>query len=144
MCSSPISNPAVPLNVIFVHGWACSWRDWSGVISCLFDYVQIGVVKFPGSPDAGPLEGAISLSECAAHVIAQADELGFERFAVVGHSMAHGLPSNWRHIGVIAFLTFLWWMAAMCLKIRMQRSHVWRGNLRSLASLGGRKQLSRQ
>ena len=99
MCSSPISNPAVPLNVIFVHGWACSWRDWSGVISCLFDYVQIGVVKFPGSPDAGPLEGAISLSECAAHVIAQADELGFERFAVVGHSMgariAVELAAHW-------------------------------------------------
>jgi pimeloyl-ACP methyl ester carboxylesterase len=100
MCSSPISNPAVPLNVIFVHGWACGWQDWSGVISRLSDNVQIGVVKLPGSPDAEPLEGAISLSECAAHVIAHADELGFERFAVVGHSMgariAIELAANWQ------------------------------------------------
>jgi pimeloyl-ACP methyl ester carboxylesterase len=100
MCSSHISNPAVPLNVIFVHGWACGWQDWSGVISRLSDIVQIGVVKLPGSPDAEPLEGAISLSECAAHVVAHADELGFERFAVVGHSMgariAIELAANWQ------------------------------------------------
>lgn len=87
MCSSPISNRSEPLNVIFVHGWACGWQDWSGVISRLSDDVKVGVVKLPGSPDAAPLEGAISLGDCAAHVIALADDLGFERFALVGHSM---------------------------------------------------------
>lgn len=100
MCSSPISNPAVPLNVIFVHGWACGWQDWSGVISRLSDNVQIGVVKLPGSPDAEPLEGAISLGDCAAHLIAHADDLGFERFALVGHSMgariAIELAAHWQ------------------------------------------------
>jgi pimeloyl-ACP methyl ester carboxylesterase len=100
MCSSPISNPAVPLNVIFVHGWACGWQDWSGVISRLSDNVQTGVVKLPGSPDAEPLEGAISLGDCAAHLIAHADDLGFERFALVGHSMgariAIELAGHWQ------------------------------------------------
>ena len=100
MCSRPISTRPEPLNVVFVHGWACGWQDWSGVISRLSDDVQIGVVKLPGSPDAVPLEGAISLSKCATHVIAQADELGFERFAVVGHSMgariAIELAANWQ------------------------------------------------
>jgi pimeloyl-ACP methyl ester carboxylesterase len=100
MCSSPISTRPEPLNVVFVHGWACGWQDWSGVTSRLSDDFQIGVVKLPGSPDAVPLKGAISLSECAAHVIAHADELGFERFAVVGHSMgariAIELAANWQ------------------------------------------------
>jgi pimeloyl-ACP methyl ester carboxylesterase len=100
MCSSPISTRPEPLNVVFVHGWACGWQDWSGVTSRLSDDFQIGVVKLPGSPNAVPLKGAISLSECAAHVIAHADELGFERFAVVGHSMgariAIELAANWQ------------------------------------------------
>jgi pimeloyl-ACP methyl ester carboxylesterase len=100
MCSSPISTRPEPLNVVFVHGWACGWQDWSGVTSRLSDDVQIGVVKLPGSPNAVPLKGAISRSECAAYVIAHVDELGFERFAVVGHSMgtriAIELAANWR------------------------------------------------
>ena len=99
MCSSPISNRSEQLNVIFVHGWACGWQDWSGVISRLSDDLNVGVVKLPGSPDAAPLEGTISLSDCAAHVIALADELGFERFALVGHSMgariAIELAAHW-------------------------------------------------
>jgi len=75
------------LNVIFVHGWGCGWQDWSDVSSLIPDSVQIGIAKLPGSPDAVQLEGAISLNDCAAHVIAHADELGFDRFALVGHSM---------------------------------------------------------
>jgi pimeloyl-ACP methyl ester carboxylesterase len=46
------------------------------------------------------LEGAISLSDCAAHVIAYANGLGFDRFALVGHSMgariAVELAANWQ------------------------------------------------
>lgn len=100
MCPSSISNRPKPLNVIFVHGWACGWQDWSAVASRFSDDVKVGVVKLPGSPDAAPLEGAISLCDCAAHVIAFADELGFERFAVVGHSMgariAIELAAHWQ------------------------------------------------
>ncbi len=87
MFSTPPSEPADPLNVVFVHGWACGWQDWSCVTSILPDNVRIGLAKLPGSPDAVPLRGAISLSDCAAHVISQANDLGFERFALVGHSM---------------------------------------------------------
>ncbi len=100
MCSSPISNPAEPLNVIFVHGWACGWQDWSSVSSLLSDSVHIALAKLPGSPEAVSLEGAISLSDCAAHVIAHANDLGFNRFALVGHSMgariAIELAANWQ------------------------------------------------
>jgi len=99
MRSSPQSDLAEPLKVIFVHGWACGWQDWSGVSSLLSDSVQIGVVKLPGSPDSVPLEDEISLSDCAAHVIAHANDLGFERFALVGHSMgariAIELAAHW-------------------------------------------------
>lgn len=87
MRSSPSSDPAEPLNVLFVHGWGCGWQDWSDVSSLLPDSVHIGLARLPGSPDAVSLEGAISLSDCAAHVIAQANDLGFDRFALVGHSM---------------------------------------------------------
>lgn len=100
MRSSSLSDPAEPLNVIFVHGWACGWQDWSGVSSLLPDSVHIGLAKLPGSPEAVSLEGAISLSDCAAHVIAHANDLGFDRFALVGHSMgariAIELAANWQ------------------------------------------------
>ena len=100
MCSSPLSDQAESLNVIFVHGWACGWQDWSGVSSRLPDNVHIGLAKLPGSPDAVSLEGAISLSDCAAYVIAYANDLGFDRFALVGHSMgariAIELAANWQ------------------------------------------------
>ncbi|WP_171182125.1 alpha/beta fold hydrolase [Ruegeria sp. HKCCD8929] len=100
MRSSLSSDPAEPLNVIFVHGWACGWRDWSGVTSLLPDGVHIGLAKLPGSPEAVSLEGATSLSDCAAHVIALANDLGFDRFALVGHSMgariAIELAVNWQ------------------------------------------------
>jgi esterase len=75
------------MNVIFVHGWACGSRDWSTVTSILPASVQIGLAKLPGSPEAVSLEGAISLSDCAAHIIAYANDLDFDRFALVGHSM---------------------------------------------------------
>ena len=75
------------MNVIFVHGWACGSQDWSTVTSILPASVQIGLAKLPGSPEAVSLEGAISLSDCAAHIIAYANDLDFDRFALVGHSM---------------------------------------------------------
>lgn len=100
MCSSSLSDPATPLNVIFVHGWGCGWQDWSNVSSLLPDSVQIGFAKLPGSPDAVPLKGAISLNDSAAHVIALANDLGFDHFALVGHSMgariAIELAANWQ------------------------------------------------
>lgn len=100
MRSSPLYDPAEPLNVMFVHGWACGWQDWSGVTSLLPERVRVGLVKLPGSPDAVPLEGAINLKDCVAHVIAQANDLGFDRFALVGHSMgariAIELAAHWQ------------------------------------------------
>ena len=100
MCSSPVPNPAASMNVLFVHGWACGWQDWSGVASLLPDGVNNGLAKLPGSPGAVPLEGAVSLRDCAAHVIAHANDLGFDRFALVGHSMgariAIEVAANWQ------------------------------------------------
>tara|TARA_Y100000389_G_C17435684_1_gene505353 strand:+ start:1088 stop:1876 length:789 start_codon:yes stop_codon:yes gene_type:complete len=87
MHSSPLPKKAEPLNVIFIHGWACGWRDWSYVSSLLPNSIQTGFIKLPGSPEAVSLDGAISLSDCAAHVIAYANDLDFDNFALVGHSM---------------------------------------------------------
>ena len=47
----------------------------------------MGIVKLRGSPDAVPLMGNISITECASDVITHADDLGFDNFILVGHSM---------------------------------------------------------
>ncbi len=75
------------MNVVFVHGWACGWQDWTGVTSLLPNNVHVGLSKLPGSSGAVPLKGAVSLKECATQIISEADGLGFDRFALVGHSM---------------------------------------------------------
>ncbi len=87
-------TPSIPhfescnaMNVVFVHGWACGWQDWTGVTDLLPDNVHVGLSKLPGSADAAPLKGAVSLNECATQIICEADGLGFDRFALVGHSM---------------------------------------------------------
>lgn len=106
MCSGSLPNPATALNVVFVHGWACGWQDWSGVTDLLPGSVHADLAKLPGSPGALPLEGVISLTECAAHVVAHANGLGFDRFALVGHSMgariaielAANLPGRVSHL----------------------------------------------
>ena len=87
------------MNVVFIHGWACGWQDWAGVTSLLPDNVRAGLAKLPGSPGAVPLAGTIRLSDCAAHVLSQADHLGFDDFILVGHSMgariALELAAHW-------------------------------------------------
>jgi|TARA_B100000768_G_C11261345_1_gene368913 pimeloyl-ACP methyl ester carboxylesterase len=75
------------MNVIFVHGWACGWQDWCYISSILPDNIKVGIVKLRGSPDAVPLMGNISITECASDVITHADDLGFDNFILVGHSM---------------------------------------------------------
>ena len=87
------------MNVVFIHGWACGWQDWTGVTSLLPDNVRVGLAKLPGSPGGGPLAGTMRLSDCAAHVLSQADHLGFDDFVLVGHSMgariALELAAHW-------------------------------------------------
>ena len=46
------------MNVVFVHGWACGWQDWTGVTSLLPDDVDVGLSKLPGSPGGVPLKAA--------------------------------------------------------------------------------------
>ena len=87
------------MNVVFVHGWGCGWQDWTGVTSLLPDDVRICLSKLPGSPDGVPLEGKVSLKDCATQIISEADGLGFDRFTLVGHSMgariALELAAHW-------------------------------------------------
>jgi len=100
MLSSPQPGSVNSMNVIFVHGWACGWQDWNNVTSLLSDNIQFGIVKLPGSPGAISFDGAISLNECATHIIEYANKLDFDHFTLIGHSMgariAIELASNWQ------------------------------------------------
>ena len=77
-----------PRKVIAMSGWFGSSADWSAMIPALdtgtFTYVFF---DYRGYGRAIESEGEHSFDEAARDVLALADELGWERFSLVGHSM---------------------------------------------------------
>lgn len=90
------------MNVLFIHGWACGWQDWIGVVSLLSKTVRPCIARLPGSPEGPALGNARSIHDVADYVAEQAQEQGFESFAVVGHSMgariALDLAARWPNL----------------------------------------------
>lgn len=82
------------LNVIFVHGWGCGCQDWRSVKPLLFDRIRPGFVDLLSIIDCSAMHGLRNLSEAAEQVIFFADEIGFERFALVGHSMGARIAAD--------------------------------------------------
>lgn len=77
-----------PIHVIALHGWfghARSWGHFPGEIDVeTFTYAFIDYRGYGSRRDR---EGAFSIGEIARDTLALADELGWRRFALLGHSM---------------------------------------------------------
>jgi pimeloyl-ACP methyl ester carboxylesterase len=75
-------------HVIAVHGWFGSAQGWGAVPDYLdgsaFTYAFMNLRGYGGRKDVA---GEFTMAEAAADAIALADELGWDRFSVVGHSM---------------------------------------------------------
>ncbi|WP_042377271.1 alpha/beta fold hydrolase [Streptacidiphilus melanogenes] len=74
--------------VLVLHGWFGSSRAWQALLPHLdreaFSYV---LLDYRGYGARRGESGRFTLDEAAADVLAAADELGFDRFSLLGHSM---------------------------------------------------------
>src|SRR5690348_10180836 len=88
MTSSVVSIGAGDHHVLAVHGWFGSARGWGS----LPDYVDRSAYTYAfmdlrGYGERKQVPGEFTVEEAAADAIALADELGWDQFSVVGHSM---------------------------------------------------------
>ncbi len=88
MVNSHIVVGSGDAHVLVLHGWFGDAKSWQPVLDLLdentFTYAFMDYRGYGGSMDAS---GDYSLAEIAADALALADERGWERFSLVGHSM---------------------------------------------------------
>ncbi len=89
MASSHLTIGSGDRRVMALHGWFGSARGWGSLPDYLdgsaFTYVFPDLRGYGGRRD---VTGEFTMAEAAADALALADELGWERFAMVGHSMS--------------------------------------------------------
>ena len=88
MTSSHVSIGSGDHHVLAVHGWFGSARGWGS----LPDFLDRSAYTYTfmdlrGYGDRKHVAGEFTIEEAAADAIALADELGWDRFSVIGHSM---------------------------------------------------------
>lgn len=75
--------------VIALNDWMCDTSTWDGARAYLDgDRFTWAFADLRGYGRSMALRGAFTVTEAAADVISLADALGFQRFAIVGHSMS--------------------------------------------------------
>lgn len=88
VASSPVTLGTGTHHVLAVHGWFGSARGWGSLPDYLdgsaYTYV---FTDLRGYGDRKQVSGKFTIEEAAADAIALADELGWDRFSVIGHSM---------------------------------------------------------
>ena len=88
MTSSHVSIGSGEHHVLAVHGWFGSSRGWGSLPDFLdrssYTYT---FMDLRGYGDRKRVAGEFTMEEAAADAIALADELGWDRFSVIGHSM---------------------------------------------------------
>jgi len=88
MASSHVTVGSGDHHVLAVHGWFGSARGWGSLPDYLdrsrFTYV---FMDLRGYGDRQHVSGDFTMAEAAADALALADELGWDRFSVIGHSM---------------------------------------------------------
>jgi pimeloyl-ACP methyl ester carboxylesterase len=74
--------------VLAIHGWFGSARGWGSLPEWLDGSAYTWVfMNLRGYGDRKDVAGEFTVDEVAADALAVADELGWDRFSVVGHSM---------------------------------------------------------
>jgi pimeloyl-ACP methyl ester carboxylesterase len=89
MASSHVTVGEGDHHVLALHGWFGSARGWGSLPDYLdgstYTYVFMDLRGYGGRKQ---VTGAFTMQEAAADAIALADELGWDRFSVIGHSMS--------------------------------------------------------
>lgn len=100
--------------LILLHGWGGSSRLWRYTMRDLADRYMLIAPDLPGFGSSPPLSGRLSLERLADWVIAFADALGIDRFAINGHSLCAAVavhvaaryPERVSHLILTSFSTF--------------------------------------
>jgi len=93
--------------VILVHGGFHTSACWSSLLPLL--ELPARAVDLPGRGDRPADLATVTLDDCVAAVLDEADAAGFERFVLVGHSLG-GVTiteTGYRHPGRIAHLVYV-------------------------------------
>ncbi len=89
MTSSQVTVGSGDHHVLALHGWFGSARGWGGLPQYLdgskYTYV---FMDLRGYGDRKQAAGEFTMEEAAADAIELADEIGWDRFSLVGHSMS--------------------------------------------------------
>src|SRR6185437_14900387 len=88
MTSSLVSIGSGDRHVLAVHGWFGSARGWGSLPEFLdrstYTYAFMDLRGYGGRKQVA---GEFTMEEAAADALSLADELGWDRFSVIGHSM---------------------------------------------------------
>jgi pimeloyl-ACP methyl ester carboxylesterase len=88
MAHSPLTVGSGDHHVLALHGWFGSARGWGSLPDYLdgsrFTYA---FMDLRGYGDRQQVDGEFTMAEAGADAIALADELGWDRFSLIGHSM---------------------------------------------------------
>ena len=88
MTSSFVSIGSGDHHVLAVHGWFGSARGWGSLPEFLDrSTYTYAFMDLRGYGDRKQIAGEFTLEEAAADAITLADELGWDRFSMIGHSM---------------------------------------------------------
>ncbi len=88
MASSHVTVGTGDHHVLALHGWFGSARGWGSLPGYLdtsaYTYV---FMDYRGYGERQQVSGDFTMAEAAADALALADELGWDRFSLIGHSM---------------------------------------------------------
>ena len=88
MASSYLTVGSGDHHVLAIHGWFGSARGWSSFPEFIDPWAfTYAFMDLRGYGDRKDVAGEFTVDEVAADALAVADDLGWDRFSVVGHSM---------------------------------------------------------
>ena len=88
MASSYLTVGSGDHHVLAIHGWFGSARAWGSLPQWIDESAYTWVfMDLRGYGDRKDVAGQFTVDEVAADVLAVADDLGWDRFSLVGHSM---------------------------------------------------------